>query len=50
MFQKTLQLVFGTKHERDIKKMIPIVEKINALEPEMKKLSLEDFVKKNQSV
>jgi preprotein translocase subunit SecA len=26
--------------------MIPIVEKINALEPEMKKLSLEDFVKK----
>lgn len=46
MFQKTLQLVFGTKHERDIKKMIPIVEKINALEPEMKKLSLEDFVKK----
>jgi preprotein translocase subunit SecA len=46
MLQKTLQLVFGTKHERDIKKMIPIVEKINALEPEMKKLSLEDFVKK----
>jgi len=46
MFQKALQLVFGTKHERDIKKMIPIVEKINALEPEMKKLSLEDFVKK----
>jgi len=46
MFQKALKLVFGTKHERDIKKMIPIVEKINALEPEMKKLSLEDFVKK----
>ena len=46
MFQKALQLVFGTKHERDIKKMIPIVEKINALEPEMKKLSLEDFPKK----
>ncbi len=29
----------GTKHERDIKKIQPLVEQINALEPEMKKLS-----------
>jgi preprotein translocase subunit SecA len=29
----------GTKHERDIKKIQPLVEEINALEPEMQKLS-----------
>jgi preprotein translocase subunit SecA len=29
----------GTKHERDIKRIQPLVEAINALEPEMKKLS-----------
>lgn len=48
MFEKVLTLIFGTKHERDIKKMIPIIEKINSLEPEMKKLSLEDFSKKTK--
>ncbi|MFY9527762.1 MAG: preprotein translocase subunit SecA [Candidatus Acidiferrales bacterium] len=29
----------GTKHERDIKRIMPSVEAINALEPEIKKLS-----------
>src|ERR1700722_10698276 len=29
----------GTKHERDVKKIAPLVEAINALEPEMKNLS-----------
>src|SRR6202046_2767084 len=29
----------GTKHERDVKALNPVVEAINALEPEMKKLS-----------
>src|ERR1700690_4218480 len=29
----------GTKHERDVKSLNPVVEAINALEPEMKKLS-----------
>jgi preprotein translocase subunit SecA len=29
----------GTKHERDIKKIAPYVDRINELEPEMKKLS-----------
>jgi preprotein translocase subunit SecA len=29
----------GTKHERDVKRIQPLVEAINALEPEMKKLS-----------
>src|ERR1700733_5467335 len=29
----------GTKHERDVKRIQPLVAEINALEPEMKKLS-----------
>jgi preprotein translocase subunit SecA len=33
----------GTKHERDIKRIQPLVAEINALEPEMQKLSDEDF-------
>ncbi len=39
MIDKTLGLIFGTKHERDIKKLKPYVGRINALEPEMKKLT-----------
>jgi preprotein translocase subunit SecA len=33
----------GTKHERDVKRIQPLVEEINALEPEMKKLSDEEI-------
>ena len=33
----------GTKHERDIKKLEPLVAQINALEPEMQQLADEDF-------
>ncbi|MDE3111203.1 MAG: preprotein translocase subunit SecA, partial [Acidobacteriota bacterium] len=33
----------GTKHERDIKRVHPVVDAINALEPEMKQLSDEDI-------
>jgi len=33
----------GTKHERDIKRIQPIVDEINVLEPEMKKLGDSDF-------
>jgi preprotein translocase subunit SecA len=33
----------GTKHERDIKRIQPLVEAINALEPEMQKLSDEQM-------
>ena len=35
----TFKKIFGTKHDRDIKKMRPYIEKINSLEAEMKKLS-----------
>ncbi|HEV2297041.1 MAG TPA: preprotein translocase subunit SecA [Candidatus Acidoferrales bacterium] len=33
----------GSKHERDIKKLQPLVAAINALEPEMQRLTDEDF-------
>ena len=31
--------VFGTKHERDVKRMRPVVEAINAIEPDMQAVS-----------
>ncbi len=39
MIDRLLAKVFGTQHERDIKKMLPRVERINALEPATKALS-----------
>jgi preprotein translocase subunit SecA len=40
---KIIAHFFGTKHDRDIKKMQPVVAAINALEPEMKGLSEEQL-------
>ena len=37
--EKAISLVIGTKSERDMKRMRPMVEAINALEPEIEKLS-----------
>ena len=34
-----LKKLFGTKHDRDIKLIRPIVDKINSLEANMEKLS-----------
>ena len=39
MIDRVLAKVFGTQHERDIKKLLPRVERINALERGMKALS-----------
>lgn len=38
-----LQMIFGTKYDRDLKKLKPIVEVINSLEPKMKQLSDEEL-------
>jgi preprotein translocase subunit SecA len=38
LFEKGIELVFGSKHERDIKRMQPIVEAINAREAELESL------------
>ena len=36
---KLVAKFIGTKHERDIKRMQPLVAQINVLEPEMQKLT-----------
>jgi len=38
LFEKAINFVFGTKHERDAKRMRPIVEAINAREAEIEGL------------
>src|SRR5215467_8737972 len=43
MINTLLGKVFGTKNEREIKRLLPRVEAINALEPEMQKLSDEQL-------
>src|SRR2546423_3748692 len=39
MIDKVLTAIFGSKHERDVKRMLPSVAQINALEPEISALS-----------
>src|ERR1700691_5474372 len=43
MIDKFLAKIFGTKHEREIKAIRPIVAAINELEPQMKELSDEEL-------
>ncbi len=45
-FEKALTKVFGTSNERIIKRLTPIVAQINALEPEIEKLSDEQLKEK----
>src|SRR6476469_7124494 len=39
MFDKVLTTIFGSKHERDVKAMLPKVALINQLEPQISALS-----------
>ncbi len=43
MINKLIAKVFGTSNEREIKRIVPLVERINALEPETKQLSDEQL-------
>jgi preprotein translocase subunit SecA len=43
MLQTVLTKVFGSKHDRDVKKILPIVAEINSLEPSMKVLTDEQL-------
>ncbi len=43
MIKKTFDMIFGTASERTLKKYRPMLEKINALEPEIKALQDADF-------
>ena len=46
---KIFDKIFGTYSDREVKRIIPIVDKVEALEPEAKKLKDEDFkVKTNE--
>ncbi|HEY3053780.1 MAG TPA: preprotein translocase subunit SecA [Thermoanaerobaculia bacterium] len=38
MIEKVLTSIFGSKHERDVKRMLPVVAQINALEPSISRL------------
>ena len=38
MFEVALRKIFGTKHEREMKRLRPMVEAINAFEPKLKEL------------
>ncbi len=39
MINTVIAKVFGTKNEREVKRLMPVVQQINAMEPEMKALS-----------
>ena len=49
MINAVLAKVFGTKHERERKRMQPVVAQINALEPEVQKLSDEELKEKTSA-
>ena len=48
MIDKVIAKVFGTKNDREIKRLMPRVLVINALEPEMQKLSDEQLRSKTE--
>jgi preprotein translocase subunit SecA len=50
IIDKVVAAFIGTKHERDIKKIQPLVEQINALEPEMQKLADADFTERTAAL
>ena len=43
MINQILTAIFGSKHERDVKRMLPVVQQINSLEPEVSALSDEQL-------
>lgn len=47
MYQMIIDKIFGTKHERELKTLKPIVDQINSLEPKIKAMSDEEL--KNQT-
>ena len=44
--QTVLTFFLGSKHERDLKELVPLVQKINSLEPEVMKFTDADFLAK----
>ena len=48
MLQNILTFFLGSKHERDLKELVPIVQKINSLEPEVMACADSDFSGKTE--
>jgi len=48
LINKLMTKVFGTSHEREMKRLAPLVERMNALEPGMQKLSDEQLRAKTE--
>jgi len=48
MFNTLLRKLIGSKNDRELKKIRPLIEEINGLEPEFTKLSLEDLRAKTE--
>ncbi len=48
MIQSILTFFLGSKHERDLRELVPLVERIDTLEPEMMSFSEADFAKKTE--
>ena len=46
MFDFTLKKIFGSKNERELRRMAPLVDQITSLEPELRKLSDADLAAK----
>jgi len=46
MIDKVLTIFLGSKHNRDLKELLPLVKQVNELEPETMSLADEDFPKK----
>ena len=47
MIQTLIRKIFGTKHEREMKSLQPIIDRINGLEPEMQACSDEQLKAKS---
>ena len=43
-----INVIFGSKHEKDLKELLPLVHKINELEPWALGLSIDDFPKQTE--
>ena len=43
-----LRKIFPSKHEKDVKELVPYVEEINGYYEEFQKLSDEEFIQKTQ--
>ncbi len=50
MLQNILTFFLGSKHERDLKELVPLVQKINALEPEVMNWADADFQSKTDEL